>query len=97
VLVQGAAAIGLGALTLAAVGTTPPPAPTGLTATALTASRVDLAWVDDDASIDGYSIERSTNALTGFVEIDTTTDKFYSDTGLAENTTYYYKVRSFRT
>lgn len=74
---------------------TPDEAPHDLTATAISASRVDLAWEHDGVNTDGYSIERSLTGVGSWSEIDTTTDKFYSDTGLTENTTYYYRVRAF--
>jgi PKD repeat protein len=75
---------------------TPPSAPSGLTATAVNSSRIDLSWgnVSDEA---GYRIERSLNGSSGWQEIgsaqtDTTT---FQDTGLAAQTTYFYRVRAF--
>jgi len=72
-----------------------PAAPSGLTATAVSGVRIDLAWNDNSANETGFRIERSTNG-TSFAQIaavgaDT---KTYSSTGLAKNKTYYYRVRA---
>jgi hypothetical protein len=74
----------------------PPAIPGNVTATAISASRIDLAWTHDGLNTDGYSIERSLTGVGSWSEIDTTTDKFYSDTGLTQNTTYYYRIRAYR-
>lgn len=74
---------------------TPDEAPSNLTATAITASRVDLSWDHDGVNTDGYSVEQSANGTTGWSEIDTTTEKSYSVTGLAQNTTFYWRVRAY--
>lgn len=71
--------------------------PTDLSATAISASRIDLGWTDNSGVEDGYKIERSPNGSTGWTEIDTvgagvTT---YQNTGLTSNTTYYYRVRAY--
>lgn len=73
----------------------PTSAPDNLTATPITASRVDLAWEHDGVNTVGYSIEQSPNGTTGWAEIATTPDKHYSVTGLAENTTFYWRVRAY--
>jgi serine protease AprX len=87
-----------------AEGTTPPPppptvpaAPTGLTATAVSKSQINLAWSDKASNESGFKIERSTNATTGFTEIATVGPNVstYSNTGLSRNTTYYYRVRAY--
>lgn len=69
-----------------------PAAPAGLTATAASASRIDLRW-NDVAGEASYRVERSTNGTTwaavGTTGANATT---YADTGLAANTTYIYRV-----
>lgn len=82
----------------------PPAAPTGLTATPISSSRIDLAWTDNSTNEDGFKIERCTGAAAfcdtnpaNFAQIaqvgaNVTT---YSDTGLAASTTYSYRVRAF--
>ena len=77
--------------------TEPPSAPVGLTATAISASQINLSWTDTAADELGFEIERSLSETTGFgligtVAADTTS---YSDTGLSSGTTYYYRVRAF--
>lgn len=67
-------------------------APANLTATAISSSRIDLAWSDVSGET-GYKIERSTDG-TNWTQIATTganvTD--YSNTGLNSSTTYSYRV-----
>ena len=76
--------------------TTPPAAPSGLVATTGGSTTIILDWNDNtEPDFDEYEIHRSTTP--GFAPgsstlIDTTSDSYYSDTGLAPNTTYYYVV-----
>jgi len=71
----------------------PPLAPTGLTATAAGANRVDLAWTDNSNNETSFEIERSLDGVNfvpaGSVGADITT---LADTGLSSNTTYSYRV-----
>jgi hypothetical protein len=57
---------------------------------------IDLSWQDNATDEDSYELWRSTAPDSGFVVIatlpaDTTT---YADTGLANTTTYYYRLRA---
>lgn len=90
--------ITLGAVTSSGEGATPPATPTGFTATPISASRIDLAWAQSGSNFDGFELERSPNGSTGWALIVApgAADRSYSDTGLAANTTYYYRLRSFR-
>ena len=74
----------------------PPAAPTGLTATAVSRSQIDLAWSDSSGNEAGFRIERSTNGTT-FAEIGTVGANVtaYQSTGLSANKTYYYRVRAY--
>jgi hypothetical protein len=76
--------------------TTPPSAPTGLTATAAKTS-VALAWTasTDDTGVTGYQVWRSKSATTGFTRIGSPTGTTYTSGSLARRTTYYFKVRAF--
>jgi hypothetical protein len=83
--------------TTASAGTaTKPVAPSDLVATAISSSQIDLVWRDNSSNEDGFKIERSTNGTT-FTQIATvgTGVKSYSNTGLAANTWYYYRVRAY--
>jgi hypothetical protein len=70
--------------------------PDGLTATAISASRIDLAWNDNSANEDGFDIERSpsgagTWALAGQAAADATA---WPDSGLGAGTAYDYRVKA---
>ena len=81
--------------------TTPPEAPTGLTATAVSTSQIDLDWANNtEGDLDHYNVYRSTTS--GFTPdagnfVAETTVSNYSDTGLSAGTTYYYKVTAVDT
>lgn len=98
VKIQGAASITEADDTLSSAGLRTPDAPQAVEATAISTSRIDITWEDSSVAISGYSVERSANGMTGWSEIaDLAPDVFsYADTGLASNTTYYYRVRSYR-
>jgi len=72
-----------------------PTAPNNLTATAVSKSRIDLTWTNNDSSATSVSIERSTNG-THFAQTATVggAASSYSDTGLVKNKKYYYRVRA---
>jgi len=68
-----------------------PSAPANLQGTAVSTSRIDLAWTasTDNVGVTGYRIYR--NAAV----IGTTTGTSFSDTGLSEYTTYIYRVAAY--
>jgi hypothetical protein len=73
-----------------------PTAPSGLGATAVSSSEIDLTWTDNSGDEIGFQIERSADGSTGWeqiaqVEAGSTS---YANTGLAPSTTYYYRVRA---
>ena len=73
-----------------------PPAPPGeLYLTFLGPDEVQLSWGDTEGET-RFSIERSTNAISGFSVVGTTSPGRvqYRDQGLAPNTRYYYRVRA---
>jgi hypothetical protein len=74
----------------------PPSVPTGLTATAVSASQIDLAWnasTDTDATgVAGYRVYRG-GAMIATVTSGTT----YKDPSLAAGTRYTYTVSAFDT
>ena len=73
----------------------PPGAPSGLTATAMSTGRIDLAWDAAPGVVSGYRIERRTGsgafALVATVGAGTRT---YQDTGLEAGTQYGYRVQA---
>jgi hypothetical protein len=71
--------------------TQPPTAPTGLTATATTASSVALRWnpSTDNVGVTGYRV------LRGGVRIATVSATTYVDTTVSPSTRYRYKVKAF--
>lgn len=96
---EGCITIGNEASATPVAPATVPGAPTGLTATAVSSSQIDLSWsapIDDGGyPITGYMIERSVdNGATWSTVVANTgnTATTYSNTGLSPNTTYTYRV-----
>ncbi|UCE08214.1 MAG: fibronectin type III domain-containing protein, partial [bacterium] len=77
--------------------TTPMNAPSNLIATAVSSSQINLNWQDNSGSESGYRIERKTGAGGTYSEITTLGANVtsYSNTGLSESTTYYYRVQGY--
>ncbi len=75
--------------------TTAPAAPSGLTATTISATEIDLAWTDNATNATGVKIERSTDNST-FTQIDTAPARagVVADVSASPSTTYYYRVRA---
>jgi hypothetical protein len=75
-----------------------PAAPSNLSASAVSASQINLQWTDNATNEQGFEIERCTGsgcsnfALLTTVGANTTS---LSNTGLAANTTYRYRVRAY--
>ena len=71
----------------------PPRAPTGVTATAMSSSQVDVSW-EDVAGESGYAVQRSANGSGGWAQVGSTGQDVtsFSDIGLAASTTYFYRV-----
>ena len=83
------------ATTPAAPSSTPPTAPANLGATAVSSSQINLAWSDLSSNENGFIIQRSTDNYN-FVQVATVGVNVasYSNSGLAANTTYYYRVQA---
>jgi chitodextrinase len=78
---------------------TPPAAPTGLTATAVSSNQINLGWADNSESdLSHYNVYRSTTTGSyGEPIASNVTTSSYSDSGLAAETTYYYVVTAVDT
>ena len=72
-------------------------APTRLTATSVSLSRIDLAWQDNNTNETGFRVQRRLDGSRVWIEIGATSANTtrFSDTGLEANTTYHYRVRAF--
>ncbi|MBP6733116.1 MAG: fibronectin type III domain-containing protein [Chromatiaceae bacterium] len=73
-----------------------PPAPSALTATAVSAVRIDLAWRDNSGNETGFQLERKIGAggtwsLQATLGANATA---YADLGLTPATTYLYRLRA---
>jgi len=73
------------------IDTQPPSVPTGLTANAVSQTRVDLTWTasTDNIGVSGYKVFRNGS------QIGTSVSTSYSDTTCSPNTTYTYKVSAY--
>jgi fibronectin type 3 domain-containing protein len=73
---------------------TVPAAPSGLVASAMSSSRIDLTWSDVEG-LTSYQVERSVDGtnwtIVGTTGADVTA---FSDTGLAGSTTYSYRIQA---
>ncbi len=76
--------------TAVSTDTTPPTAPANLTATATSASQIDLAWTaaTDNVGVTAYRI------VSGGILIGRSQTTAFSNTGLATGTQYCYAVRA---
>ncbi len=76
-----------------------PSTPTGLTATAISSTQIDLAWTDlpNETS---YTLFRNTSNSTELIPVKvgfSANQNTYSDTGLPASTQYYYWVKAYNT
>ena len=77
----------------------PPSAPSNLTATAVSQSQINLTWQDNSWDETNFRVERSPDGNNNWGEIATVSanSTSYSNTGLASNTRYYYRIKAYRT
>lgn len=73
-----------------------PGTPSGLAATAVSTSRINLSWNASSGILLRYKIFRSTNSGSGFVQIDSTSNNatltYANTSGLNSKTVYFYRV-----
>ncbi|MBL8017498.1 MAG: T9SS type A sorting domain-containing protein [Ignavibacteria bacterium] len=74
----------------------PPLIPGNLSANAVSSSRINLSWIDNSNNETSFRIERSTNAGANWNFRDSVNQNItsYSDSGLAANTIYHYRISS---
>lgn len=73
-----------------------PNAPSGLSASAVSSSRIDLSWTDNSGNETGFELKRATDSAftQNVVWIGNIQGTTYSNAGLSGSTTYYYKIRA---
>ncbi|NNE06783.1 MAG: M6 family metalloprotease domain-containing protein [Xanthomonadales bacterium] len=76
---------------------TAPDAPSGLNATSGYTDQIDLSWADNSPNEQGFRLERSLDGVSGWTEVASlpANTESHSDTGLNDNTTYYYRVKAW--
>jgi hypothetical protein len=74
-----------------------PAAPSGLSATAVSSSRVNLTWTDNAVNEDGYIIERKTGLNGTYTYITTVSPNTsgYMDMYLSPAEQYFYRIQGF--
>jgi len=74
-----------------------PEAPSGLTAVAVSSAEVNIIWTDNSDNEVGFKLQRSLNGVDSWGTIYTAQagETSYADTGLSENTTYYYRIFAY--
>ncbi len=75
-----------------------PSAPSGLTATAVSATEIDLSWKDNSNNESGFKIERSMNGSNNFIQIAAVSANVtsYKNTGVLPNRfSYSYRVKAY--
>jgi hypothetical protein len=74
----------------------PPAAPTNLTVTAVSSSQINLTWTDNSSSETAFAVWRRSDTSGGYarVAVLVPNSTSYSETGLAANSAYSYKVRA---
>jgi chitodextrinase len=84
--------ISVSATTQAVADTTVPSTPTGLSATAVSSSQINLSWTaaTDNVGVAGYNVYRGGTLIATVGAVTS-----FQNTGLAASTTYSYTVRAF--
>jgi hypothetical protein len=74
-----------------------PADPTGLEATPVSPSAIDLSWTDNTDNEMGFSIERSLDGNGGWQQVGSVSADItaYTDNGLNPATAYFYRVQAY--
>jgi len=76
--------------------TEPPAAPSNVSAAATACDQINLSWVDNSTNEDGFKIERSEDGVSFTqIAINGANENTYTETGLSENTAYWYRIRAY--
>src|SRR5207237_263568 len=77
----------------------PPAVPSGLGASVVSQTQINLSWTDNSNNETGFIIGRSATSGGPYSDIATVGANVtsYNNTGLTANTTYYYVVRATNT
>lgn len=75
----------------------PPAAPTGLVATGMSSSTVQVAWSDNATNELGYVVQRSPNGSGSWSQVASlgAGAQSFSDTGLSGGTAYFYRTYAY--
>lgn len=75
----------------------PPTVPTSLSTISVSATEVDVSWVDNSTSEDGFSIEQSIDGGSTFTPIDSVGPNIttYASQDLSAATNYVFRVQAF--
>jgi tetratricopeptide (TPR) repeat protein len=68
-----------------------PASPSGLTATPVSASQINLSW-NSVTGASSYNVYRSTSQVGPYSKINNCTANSYIDSGLTANTSYWYRI-----
>lgn len=76
----------------------PPAAPSALTLRSRGTTSLSMSWTDNANNEQGFYVERSTNGAT-WTRISTraANSRYYTNTGLARGTTYWYRIQAYNT
>ncbi len=80
------------------VSASPPAAPSGLSASAASQTRINLSWTVNSDDEDGFKIERSPSSASNWFQIATVgagVTSHSDNDGLGCGTTYYYRIRAY--
>ena len=70
---------------------TMPAPPTGLVASASSASQISLSW-NASGGATSYKVQRSPDGSTGWSQVGASSTTSFTDSGLSPSTTYFYRV-----